>query len=355
MKVGLAGCGFICHQHLRALKRLPAVQVIGLCDRERHLAASVADAYGVPQAHDSMERLLAAARPDVVHILTPPQSHCRLAIQALDAGCHVLVEKPMAMDAAEAEAMCAASRRSGRSLGVAHNYLFVPALLAAQAVIARGGLGEVLSADVYWRMSTYGPAHREQAGSWMRALPGGVFQEVMPHLVYVTAALMGRLEPLAVSVAGGDAGQASELALLLAGERGPATMSLSLRSNPVRKLIRVNGSRGSLEIDLATSVLVHTASQVDGTVARALVNLATAGQIVAGTAANALRTALRRLPRGHETLIARFYAALRDHAPPPVSGQDGLATVAVLDQIWSLPPTARRPECPAAAPGRDGS
>ena len=121
----------------------------------------------------------------------------------------------------------------------------------------------MLSADVYWRMSTYGPAHREQAGAWMRALPGGVFQEVMPHLVYVTAALMGRLEPLAVSVAGGDAGQAGELALLLASDRGPATMSLSLRSNPVRKVIRVKGSRGSLEIDLATSVLIHIASQAD--------------------------------------------------------------------------------------------
>ena len=207
-------------------------------------------------------------------------------------------------------------------------------------MIGRGSLGEVLSADVYWRMSTYGPAHREQAGAWMRSLPGGVYQEVMPHLVYVTAAVMGRLEPFAVSVAGGDAGQAGELALLLASDRGPATMSLSLRSNPVRKVIRVKGSRGSLEIDLATSVLIHIASQADGTVARALVNLATAGQIATGTAANALRTALRRLPRGHETLIARFYAELREHGQPPVSGEDGLRTVAVLDRIWSLLPNA---------------
>ena len=340
MKVGLVGCGFICHQHLRALKRLPAVQVIGLCDRERQLAPSVADAYGVPQAHDSMERLLAAARPDVVHILTPPQSHCRLAIQALEAGCHVLVEKPMAMNAAEAEAMCAASRRTGRSLGVAHNYLFVPALLAAQAV----DRAEAASARCSRPMSTGAcpPTGRRTAsrpgrgcGRFRVACSGGHAASRLR-----TAALMGRLEPSAVSVAGGDAGQASELVLLLASDRGPTTMSLSLRSNPVRKIIRVNGSRGSLEIDLATSVLVHTASQADGTVARALVNLATAGQIAAGTAANALRTALRRLPRGHETLIARFYAALRGRGAPPVSGDDGLRTVAVLDRIWPLPPTA---------------
>lgn len=163
MKVGLVGCGFICHQHLRALRRLPAVDVIGLCDRQLQLAQSVADTYGVSQAYESMNHLLEAARVDALHILTPPQSHCRLAVQALEPGCHVLVEKPMAMNEADAEEMCEASRRTGRRLGVAHNYLFVPALLDARAVIERGSLGEVISADIYWGMSTYGPACRAQA------------------------------------------------------------------------------------------------------------------------------------------------------------------------------------------------
>lgn len=144
----------------------------------------------------------------------------------------------------------------------------------------------------------------------MQALPGGVFQEVMPHLVYVTAALMGRLTPTALRVAGGDIGQATELSVLLSTDRGPTTMTLSVRSNPVRKVVRVNGTRGTLEIDLATSVLVHTASSADRIIDRTRVNLSTARQIAAGTAANALRSVLGSLPRSHETLISRFYAAL---------------------------------------------
>jgi predicted dehydrogenase len=347
VKVGIVGCGFVCHQHLRALGRLPAVEVVGLCDRQLPLARSVADMYGVPQAHDGMGRLLEAARPDVLHILTPPQSHCRLAVQALEAGCHVLVEKPMAMNEAEAEAMCEASRRTGRRLGVAHNYLFAPALVDARAVIARGGLGEVVSAAIHWRMSSFGPAHRPQAGSWMEALPGGAFQEVMPHPVYLMAALMGRLSPLAATVAGGEAGRATEFGLLLSTDRGPATLALSLRSNPVRKVVRVDGTQATLEVDLATSVLVHTASDADGMVARARVNLATARQIAAGTATNALLVTLGRLPRGHETLIERFYAALASRGALPVSAEEGLATVAVLDRIWSLLPSAASPEPPA--------
>jgi predicted dehydrogenase len=77
--VGVVGCGHVARKHFAALRRLGNVRIIG------------AGAYG------DLDAMLEERRPDVVHILTPPQSHCELGLAAMRAGCHVLVEKPLAI------------------------------------------------------------------------------------------------------------------------------------------------------------------------------------------------------------------------------------------------------------------
>lgn len=333
MKAGVVGCGFICHEHLRVLRDLRDVEIVGVCDRQPDLAASIAKAYGVPHAFDDLDRLLNETQLDVIHILTPPQSHRELATKALEAGCHVLVEKPMATSVSDAQAMLGAARSTGRHLGVCHNFRFVPAFLRAQEVIDSGTLGSLLSADVYWRMSSYGSDGRGRAERWMHTLPGGVFHEVLPHLVYALAAVIGPLR-LVSAITNSAAGEkASELRALFAARNGPATLGLSLRSSPVQKFIRVHGTRASLQVDLATSVLTRLRAPADGIVARAWVNVDQSVQLAAGTLANAARMLVGRLPRGHETLITRFYESLRRGGPPPVSAEEGLQTVAVLEDL----------------------
>ena len=85
------------------------------------------------------------ARPEVVHILTPPQTHASLALRALDAGCHVFVEKPMATSAQDAEAMLASARAKGLTLCVDHNRLFDPVVERAREMVERGTIGQVVS------------------------------------------------------------------------------------------------------------------------------------------------------------------------------------------------------------------
>src|SRR5260370_35853977 len=88
-----------------------------------------------------------ALGPDVVHILTPPDSHATLAMEALRAGAHVFVEKPMAMSEQECIAMAAAAVRAGREICVGHCWLFVPSMLQARELIESGKAGEVLRAS----------------------------------------------------------------------------------------------------------------------------------------------------------------------------------------------------------------
>ncbi|HSG64210.1 MAG TPA: Gfo/Idh/MocA family oxidoreductase [Gammaproteobacteria bacterium] len=333
MRVGVVGCGFICHEHLRVLRRLRDVEIVGVCDRQPELAASVAKAYGAPRAFDDPSRFLAEARPDVVHVLTPPQSHRELAAQALQAGCHVLVEKPMATSVDDAQAMLRTARDTGRHLGVCHNFRFVPAFLRAQQVLESGALGSLLSAEVYWRMSSHGPEKRAQAQQWMHALPGGVFHEVLPHLLYTLGAVMGRLRLVSAVSDAATRDDPSELRALFLTPSGPAALGLSLQSTPVQKFVRVYGSRASLHIDLATSALIRLRAPADSIVTRAWANLDQSAQLAAGTLANAVKMIVGRLPRGHETLLRRFYERLRRGEPPPVSADEGLATVAALEDL----------------------
>jgi 2-alkyl-3-oxoalkanoate reductase len=278
--------------------------------------------------------MLERARPDVVHVLTPPASHRAIVESLLHAGRHVLVEKPMAIDAAECRSMVDAARRSGKQLGVCHNYLFVDALVSACSLVDRGALGTVIGADLFWRMSTFRPDLRGAAVGWMRGLPGGPFLEVLPHLVYVVRRIMGQPVLRSVVASGRlDGAHDSELRALLSSPSGPIVLAISLNAAPVQKILRVHGTRESLSVDLGTSTLLRLRSRMDTDMRRALVNLDMAAQLVAGLAGNAWKASTGRLARGHQRLVQAFYDSLESAAPFPASGEDGLAIAEVLDEL----------------------
>ena len=98
MNVGILGCGHVCEQHLRVLRGLRDVKIVGVCDRDSEKTSAVARAYGPLIAFGDLSQMIDVTRPDVVHVLTPPKNHRAHAVEAMESGCHVLVEKPMAMN-----------------------------------------------------------------------------------------------------------------------------------------------------------------------------------------------------------------------------------------------------------------
>jgi len=179
MKVGVIGCGYVAQGHLAALRRVRGIE-LSLCDTDEKRAAETARSFGISRTYGDANDLLGGVMPDVVHILTPPQSHKRLAIEAMEAGCHVLVEKPMALDSGEADEMIETARRTGRSLCVCHNYLFEPPVLRARKLMQTGALGQVVGVEVFFKV--YQQA-RYRTSNWMRTLHGGIHNESAPHLV----------------------------------------------------------------------------------------------------------------------------------------------------------------------------
>jgi len=132
LRCGVWGVGTWGEKHARVYAALETAALAGVYDRSADRAQAVAKQHGT-RAFDSPERLLAAC--EAVSIATPTVAHREATELALAAGCHVLVEKPMAVTVAEADAMIAAARRAGRTLQVGQVERFNPALLAARPFI----------------------------------------------------------------------------------------------------------------------------------------------------------------------------------------------------------------------------
>ena len=155
LRVGLVGTGYVSKYHLRALKRLDYVEVTALCDANIDRATKAAKEAGIAGVYRSLEDM-AQEGLNVIHILTPPATHCALAVQALKMGCHVLVEKPMATSADECDRMLEAAKETGRILSVSHSARMDPVVLEALRLVKQGACGDVVAVD-FLRSSDYPP------------------------------------------------------------------------------------------------------------------------------------------------------------------------------------------------------
>lgn len=181
LKHAVVGVGAgVLGMHRKALE-LPAVHLVGVTD----VNAEVGEARAVELTcpfFDDYETLLAETSPDVVVILTPHPFHAEIAVACLKAGAHVLVEKPMAVSVAEADAMIAAADENGRHLAVNFQYRARPEVRAAKRLLQEGKLGQLLHLDM--TMAWPRTAVYYQEASWRatwRGEGGGILMNQAPH------------------------------------------------------------------------------------------------------------------------------------------------------------------------------
>ena len=113
LSVAIVGCGKIADQHVQAIGRIAGCRLVAVCDREPLMAGQLAGRFGIPGVYSDVGRMLDEAKPTVVHVTTPPQSHLSLALQCIEAGCHVYLEKPFAVNAEETATILRAAEASG--------------------------------------------------------------------------------------------------------------------------------------------------------------------------------------------------------------------------------------------------
>ena len=147
LRVCVIGMGPIGNRHARLYKEDPLAELVGVCDIQPDRAEAASRSLGVP-AFTEAARMLVTLKPDLCSVTTGGyeygSDHYAPTIQALDAGCHVLCEKPISNEIALGEAMVAKAREQGRCLGVNLNHRFTPAAVLAKKWVSEGRLGHLL-------------------------------------------------------------------------------------------------------------------------------------------------------------------------------------------------------------------
>ncbi len=339
-RAAVVGLGAISLEHIEKLQRLPNVTIAGLCDLDRAVVDAVCERYSIDTPFTDFERMLEEAQPDVVHVLTPPQSHRALAIAALEAGAHVLVEKPIAPTADDYAAMRGAATAAGRHLVENYNWRQAEVVRRAVALQRSGAIGEVVHVDVVFggvMSGGAGPVGDRDVVHFSHALPGGALQNFASHPVSIALAFMDRCVGVSTMRRRLDPAMQSddELRALLAGERTSALVSVTRHAEPPGFVLRVAGTSGTLEADLYNDRL-YVAGPGGG--AAKLVNGVRHGlNLIGGAAGLFAKTVTSRLDHfeGLENLLEGLYGAVADGGEPPVTAAEIDAVNDVMSKVFS--------------------
>jgi predicted dehydrogenase len=195
LRIAFTGTGYISKIHARAARGLPEVEVVAVVNHRPESMAAFAAEFGIPRQYGSVEELLRDGEVEVLSVNTPNYLHAPQTIAALRAGVHVMVEKPMAMNAAEAAEMVSASEESGSLLMVAHCWRFDPEAQWLRQQAEEGRIGSVIRTKGYGVHVNWGPA------GWFvqkRYAGGGAMADMGIHAIDTTRYLIGDPRPASV-------------------------------------------------------------------------------------------------------------------------------------------------------------
>lgn len=150
LRLGIIGCGGIANgKHMPALKKIDEVEMVAFCDIIKERAEKAAEEYGVPGAkvYEDYNEMLKNENLDVVHVCTPNNIHAPASVAAMEAGCHVMCEKPMAKNVEQAQQMLDAQKRTGKKLTIGYQNRFTPENLYLHEACQNGDLGDIYYAE----------------------------------------------------------------------------------------------------------------------------------------------------------------------------------------------------------------
>lgn len=200
LKFGIIGCGTIANgKHMPNISKHPGAELVAFCDLKAEKAEKAAKEYGAPDArvYSDYRQLLADRNVEVVHVCTPNGLHCEMTVAAFEAGKHVLCEKPMATNEADAQKMIDAWKKSGKKFTIGFQWRFRAAILHLKEMCMKGELGEIYMAKASsvrrCGVPTWGAyLSREKQG-------GGALIDSGSHSLDLTLWLMNNYEPESVS------------------------------------------------------------------------------------------------------------------------------------------------------------
>jgi predicted dehydrogenase len=341
--IGVIGCG-IGSWHLDGYaedKRACVIALAGQDDR----CAQLANDHGVPHVYSDHRELLTRPDIDAVSIAVPNFLHAPIGLDALAAGKHVLMEKPLANTVEDAERLVRAAEESGLVLGIVFNRRSRADMQVLRKHMLAGHLGEVYHARAFWRRRSGIPG----LGSWFtskEAAGGGPLIDLgvhvldmalwlmtEPEIVRVSGVTYAKLGPRGVGNWGGSRFQVSkenpyeveDLAIAMLRTSGGATINLEASWAEYSGItdefgVYLLGDRGGAELhvkDYATVDTLRLFGDLDG--------------VPLGTMP---RLQPKKVTQGHAEIISRFLDSIMDGVPMSPDGREGLSRTRLIDSIY---------------------
>jgi UDP-N-acetylglucosamine 3-dehydrogenase len=311
-RVAVIGIGSMGKNHARVYSELPEAELVAVADSDQKLVAATAEKYNTIAYTDYCE-MLEKERPDAVSVVVPTALHEEVGIAALEAGAHVLMEKPIAATVDEGQRLIEKACAVDKQLMVGHIVRFNPAMQALKQKLANGDLGRIF--QVFCRRAGPFPA---------RVRDVGVVVDLAPHDVDVMRFLIGA-DPLRAYAETEQRIHTNHEDLLWGLLRFPDGVVGSLEINwltptKIREVL-VLGERGLFRVDdLTQDLYFYENAQVNGDLWAALKTLKGVSE------GHMIRFAIQRFEPLKAELQA-FLGAIEAGKPVPVSGDDGLAAL----------------------------
>jgi predicted dehydrogenase len=353
IRVGIIGCGKIADAHAEQIRHIKGARLVGACDKEELMARQLCDRYEVDNYFDDIDVFLRKARPDVIHITTPPQSHYELGRKCLSAGCNVYVEKPFTMWAEEAEELLSMATGEKLRITVGHDDQFTTAARRMRKMIQDGYLGgqpvHMESCYCYdLGEPGYAKALLGDKSHWVRGLPGGLLQNIISHGIariseHLTddnpeVAAMGFVSPFLMEIQEYDI--IDELRVMIKDGGGmTAYFTFSSQMRPVLHQFRIYGCSNGLILDHDQQTLIKMRGRrYKSYLEKFVPPIEFAKQYMANNFIN-MKAFLRNdfhMKSGMKYLIESFYQSIRYDAPVPIPYGEIIRTSKIMDTIFKL-------------------
>ena len=359
LRVAIIGCGKIADSHAAQIQRVAGCEIVAVCDREELMARQLCERFQINGCFSDVKTMLTEARPNVVHITTPPQSHHSLAKLCLDHGCHVYVEKPFALNTMETVDLIEYAESKKLKVTAGHDDQFRHCARRMREVAKKGylGTGPVHMESYYCyelgKTSSYARALLADKEHWVRRLPGGLLHNIISHGIARIAEFLttdspeviahGFPSPVLRSM--GEDEIIDELRVIISeAESITAYFTFSSQMRPSLHQFRIFGQANGMILDQDTETLVRLrGSRRKSFLEQFVTPLDLAKQYLDNSLQN-IGAFLRKdfHPKaGMKFLIESFYHSITAGKPPPIPYREIILTSRIMDDIFAQLRAAR--------------
>ncbi len=337
VRAAVVGSGLIAgKKHIPAFQRLRhKTELVAICDLNLAAAKEVAARFGIPRTYSNIAEMLHSEKPDLVDICTPPQTHTRLAVEAMRHGSHVLIEKPMALTSADCDEIVRASEEYGVKVCVGHSDLFYEPFMKARRMVANGAIGRVRGMRIL--LSTPTDYMTSRSEHWAHRLPGGVIGETGPHIVYMTLAFIPHIRAVSVDTLKVmneyPWSSAEDYRINLIGDDAISSATVVYTTDQWAAKVEVLGDKGFLMFDLESMIVMHYRRIELEHIPVGFSLLRESVQLVRDFVSNTIRVAAKKVRSTHEIIISQFADSILSGSAPPVSAKEGREAVRVLNMV----------------------